>query len=64
MSELAKRLGELPAPGSEPFLLICNTQNRSSRVVQQLQSMGYTNAQYVNGGMAEWAKRGWPMVKP
>lgn len=64
MSELGKRLTELPAPGAEPFLLICNTQNRSSRVVQRLQAMGYTNVQYVNQGMSEWAKRGWPMVKP
>jgi rhodanese-related sulfurtransferase len=64
MSQLGKRLGELPAAKSKPFLVICNTQNRSSRVVEQLQSMGYSNASYVNGGMSQWAARGWPMVKP
>ena len=64
MSQLNRRIAELPAPGKEPFLLICNTQNRSSRVVEQLRAAGYSNVSYVNGGMSQWAARGWPMVKP
>lgn len=64
MSQLGKRLAELPKPGAEPFLVICNTQNRSSNIVAQLQSMGYTNASYVNGGMSLWSAKAWPMVKP
>ena len=64
MSQLGGRLAELPAPGAEPFWLICNTQMRSANVVGQLQNMGYTNASYVNGGMSLWARQAWPMVKP
>lgn len=64
MSQLGKRLKELPKPGTEPILVICNTQNRSSKIVEQLQAAGYTNVSYVNGGMSQWASRGWPMVKP
>lgn len=64
MGQLGKRLAELPKPGAEPVLVICNTQNRSSRIVEQLQAAGYSNARYVNGGMSLWASRGWPMVKP
>lgn len=64
MSQLGKRLAELPRPGAEPFLVICNTQNRSSRVVAQLQAAGYSNVRFVSGGMSQWAARGWPMVKP
>ena len=64
IDQISKRIGELPAPKTQPFLVICNTQNRSSRIVEQLQSMGYTNASYVKGGMSQWAARGWPMVKP
>jgi rhodanese-related sulfurtransferase len=64
MSQLGARLAELPKPGAEPFLVICNTQNRSANIVGQLQSMGYTNASYVNGGMSQWARQAWPMVKP
>ncbi len=64
MSQLGKRLAELPKPGKEPFLIICNTQNRSSSIVAQLQTMGYTNASYVKGGMSLWSVKAWPMVKP
>lgn len=64
MGQLGKRLAELPKPGAEPVLVICNTQNRSSRIVSQLRAAGYTNASYVHGGMSQWASRGWPMVKP
>ncbi len=64
IGQISKRIGELPAPKTQPFLVICNTQNRSSRIVEQLQAMGYTNASYVKGGMSLWAQRGWPMVKP
>lgn len=64
MRQVGQRLAELPAPGKEPFLVICNTQNRSSRMVDQLRAAGYTNASFVNGGMSQWTARGWPMVKP
>ena len=63
MSQLGKRLAELPAPNKQSFLIICNTQNRSARVVEQLRASGYTNASYVQGGMSLWTERGWPMVK-
>jgi rhodanese-related sulfurtransferase len=64
MSTLGQRLGEIPKDASQPVLLICNTQNRSRAVVNELKSRGYTNVQYVNGGMSEWAKRGWAMQAP
>jgi rhodanese-related sulfurtransferase len=64
MSQLGDRLAELPAPGTEPFLVVCNTQMRSANIVGQLQKMGYNNASYVNGGMSLWARQAWPMVKP
>lgn len=64
MSQLGDRLADLPEPGGNPFWLICNTQMRSANVVAQLQNMGYTNAKYVNGGMSQWARQAWPMVKP
>lgn len=64
MRQLAARLGEIPADPKRPVLLICNTQNRSRAVQQALKERGYHHVQYVNGGMSEWARRGWPMVKP
>lgn len=64
MSQLNQRLGEIPRNPSQPVLLICNTQNRSAKVVEALREAGWTNVRYVHGGMSDWAKRGWPMVKP
>lgn len=64
VSQLAKRLSEIPKQVDQPVLLICNTQSRSRAVTQKLLEQGFSNIRYVNGGMSEWAKRGWPMVKP
>jgi rhodanese-related sulfurtransferase len=46
-------------------LLICNTQNRSSATLRALRERGgYTNVRFVEGGMSEWVRRGWPTVAP
>lgn len=64
MSQLNQRVGEIPTDAKQPVLLICNTQNRSSATVRALRQHGYAHVRYVNGGMSEWARRGWPLVKP
>jgi rhodanese-related sulfurtransferase len=64
MRQLDARLGEIPADPKQPVLLICHTQNRSSATLRALRQRGYAHVRYVNGGMSEWARRGWPMVKP
>ena len=64
MRQLSQRLSEIPTDPARPVLLICNTQNRSSSTLRALRERGYGHVRYVNGGMSEWARRGWPMVKP
>ena len=64
MRQLGARLNEIPVDPSKPVLLICNTQNRSSATLRMLREKGYAHVRYVQGGMSEWARRGWPMVKP
>ena len=65
MSQLGQRLGEIPTDPGKPVYLICNSQNRSPAVLRALRNTGgYGHVRYVHGGMSEWAKRGWPMVKP
>ncbi len=64
MSQLSRRIAELPTDPTRPVLLICNTQNRSSRTLKALRQHGWPHVRYVHGGMSEWARRGWPMVKP
>lgn len=64
MSQLRTDWRTIPKDPKQPVLLICNTQNRSSAVLKALKQEGYTNIRFVLGGMAEWARRGWPMVAP
>ncbi len=68
MSQLGKRVQEIPLASDKPVLLICNTQNRSASTLkalrQQLGEQRYAHVRYVHGGMSEWAKRGWPIVAP
>ena len=64
MSTLNQRVQEIPNDPQQPVLLICNTQNRSGAVIKALREAGWTNVRFVDGGMSEWARRGWPMVAP
>jgi rhodanese-related sulfurtransferase len=64
MSQLGTRLGEIPRDAAQPVLLICQTQNRSSKVAAALREQGYTNVRYVHGGMGGWSDKGWPLVAP
>jgi rhodanese-related sulfurtransferase len=64
MSQLKARLSEVPVQPDKPVYLICKTQNRSSATVKALRELGYAHVRFVDGGMSEWARRGWPMVKP
>lgn len=64
MSSLNQRVQEIPQDPQQDVLLICNTQNRSGAVIKALREAGWTNVRFVDGGMSEWARRGWPMVAP
>jgi len=63
MSQLQQRQAELPDKDL-PVLLICRTQNRSKATALKLREAGYRQVQYVEGGMSEWVKRGWPTRQP
>lgn len=64
MQQLGARLSEVPKDPNTPVLLICNTQNRSSSTLVALKKAGYSNVKFVQGGMSEWNRRGWPTVRP
>ncbi|MFN4116678.1 MAG: rhodanese-like domain-containing protein [Inhella sp.] len=64
MSQLRQRLTEIPVEPGKLVLLICNTQNRSAAALRALRPYGYGHVRFVNGGMAEWVRRGWPVVVP
>lgn len=64
MSELTRKLNLIPQMPDKPVLLICNTQNRSKATLTELKKRGYQNIRYVEGGMSQWAAKGWPLVAP
>lgn len=64
MGQLEKRMADISKSKTQPIILICATQNRSAKLVDKLQAAGYTNVSYVQGGMNQWASKGWPMAKP
>lgn len=64
MRQLRARLAEIPADPRRPVLLICNTQNRSRATTKALRDAGFANVRFVQGGMSEWVRRGWPVVAP
>lgn len=64
MSQLPSKLAQIPQSKNQAVLLICNTQNRSQATLKELQKRGYANVRYVEGGMSQWAAKGWPMVPP
>ena len=64
MRQLASRLSEIPNDPKRPILLICRTQNRSSATYKFLREKGYTHVRFVQGGMSEWMRRGWPLTRP
>jgi len=65
MAQLATRLAEIPVDAALPVLLICHTQNRSRATLRALRDRGaFGHVRYVEGGMSEWARRGWPLVAP
>ena len=64
MSQMNTRMGEIPSATDKPVLLMCHTQNRSSKTLAALRQQGFKNVHFVEGGMSEWNRRGWPIVKP
>ena len=64
LRQVAAQWSRLVVDKNKPVLLVCRTQNRSSALAKALRDQGITNVRYVEGGMSEWARRGWPLVKP
>jgi rhodanese-related sulfurtransferase len=64
MGQVESRLPEIAKSKTQPIILVCATQNRSTRLAEKLQAAGYSQISFVQGGMSQWSARGWPLVKP
>ena len=58
--ELIERIDELAPDRSERLLLHCRTDNRSSRMAQELAGLGYENVAVIEGGILAWEQAGLP----
>jgi molybdopterin/thiamine biosynthesis adenylyltransferase/rhodanese-related sulfurtransferase len=59
--ELVERIDELVPDRSERLLLHCRTDNRSSRMAQELAGLGYENVAVIEGGIVAWEEAGLPI---
>ena len=58
--ELVERIDELAPDRSERLLVHCRTDNRSSRMAQELAGLGYENVAVIDGGIVAWEEAGLP----
>ena len=63
LAALAERLGELTRFKTRPFLVVCESGQRSARALGTLKKLGYADAHNLAGGLAAWKQAGLPLVK-
>lgn len=59
LSELEQRFGELPR--DRPLVVACDDGSRSLKATYYLMFQGYTEVAHMAGGLAKWARRGFPV---
>jgi uncharacterized membrane protein YdjX (TVP38/TMEM64 family)/rhodanese-related sulfurtransferase len=60
LPELAGRLAEIEAWRDRPLAVVCRTDKRSAKAAEALRQAGFARVALVEGGMAEWQRRGYP----
>ena len=60
MSELEERYLEIPK--DEKIVVVCETGERSLRVVAFLQKIGFTNVINMKKGLVKWVQKGFPTI--
>ncbi len=61
-AELVERIDEIAPDTSERVLLYCRTDNRSARMADALESLGYENVGVIAGGIVAWEAAGLPTI--
>ena len=61
LSELESRLSEIPA--DKPIIVYCRSGNRSMQAAEILIKNKFNQVYNVLGGITEWIKKGYPLVK-
>ncbi|MHB1376644.1 MAG: rhodanese-like domain-containing protein [Candidatus Humimicrobiaceae bacterium] len=61
VAELKSRLSEIPS--NKPIIVYCASGNRSKQAAQILVKNNFNPVYNMLGGITEWGKRGYPVVK-
>ncbi len=63
VTELAGRLGELPADLNTPMIVYCAAGTRGQYGLTMLKLAGYTNVRNMSGGFNAWKAAGYPIAE-
>jgi len=63
LEQLEERVGELDSKKDVPLILVCQTGGRSSGACKQLEKLGFTRVNNLEGGIAGWRTAGLPLKK-
>lgn len=61
LSEMEKRLSEIPS--DKPVIVYCRSGNRSAQAAEILVKNNFNSVYNMLGGITEWVKKGYPVVK-
>ncbi|MHB1274321.1 MAG: rhodanese-like domain-containing protein [Candidatus Humimicrobiaceae bacterium] len=61
VSELENRLSEIPS--DKPVIVYCRSGNRSAQAAEILLKNNFNSVYNMLGGITEWVKKGYPVVK-
>jgi uncharacterized membrane protein YdjX (TVP38/TMEM64 family)/rhodanese-related sulfurtransferase len=61
VGELANRLTEIEALKSDPVILVCRTDKRSTKAAALLRDEGFRDVRVLRGGMEQWNRIGLPV---
>jgi sulfur-carrier protein adenylyltransferase/sulfurtransferase len=62
--DVLAQIDELAPDRAERIVLYCRTDNRSSRVADALEGLGYENVAVMRGGIVAWEEAGLPVAAP
>ncbi len=62
-NEIAGNLGKLPKDKNAKIVLYCRSGRMSERAAQELMDLGYTQVSHLAGGMIDWEKSGYTIIK-
>ena len=63
LEQLETRAGELDKLKETPLILVCQTGARSATACKQLEALGFSRVNSLEGGIAGWRSAGLPLKK-